>query len=187
MTTNLQRRLADFDDVIAVTENPRHRAMIQNFRDHNLYEQTSDVDALLALYADDAEFHIYGGVIGHTAERHHHGKAEIRARYEALREVVAKSGDPASRLEHLQVTDWGVSGIITGAHIASGQVFADAGFDVADPEATYVQRQEIAFFRHYQDGLVKSMTYFTSAPTIEPYDEDAGPKRPAQAPPEIHS
>lgn len=179
MTTNLQRRLADFDDVIAVTENPRHRAMIQNFRDHNLYEQTGDIEALLALYADDAEFHIYGGVIGHTTERHHYGKAEIRARYEALREVVAKSGDPASRLEHLQVTDWGVSGIITGAHIATGRIFAPAGFEVADPDATYVQRQKIAFFRHHQGDPVKSMTYFTSTPTIEPYDEDADPGHPA--------
>jgi ketosteroid isomerase-like protein len=180
LTTNLLRRLADFDDIIAVTENPRHRAMIQNFRDHNLYEQTSDIDALLALYADNAEFHIYGGVIGHTAERHHYGKTEIRGRYEALREVVARSGDPASRLEHLQVTDWGVSGVFAGAHIATGRIFADAGFEIAHLDATYVQRQKIAFFRHYQDdGLVRSMTYFTNAPAVEPYDEDAGLEQPA--------
>jgi len=171
MTTNLQRRLADFDALIATTDNPHHRAMIQNFRDHNAYEQAGDIESLLSLYTDDAQFHIYGGVIGHATERHHYGKAQIRVRYEALGKVVAQSADPASRLLHLQVTDWGISGMIAGAHIASGTVFADAGFEVADSAATYVQRQTIAFFRQYQGELVISMTYFTSTPVVEPYSD----------------
>ena len=173
MTSNLERRLAEFDAAIAATTDEHQRAMIRNFRDHNEYEQTGNVDGMCALYTDDAEFHIYGGVIGAAPERHHKGQAEIRARYEGLREVVAQAGDPESHLDHLLVGDQGISGIMSGVHVAPGRLLQQSGFEVDDPDATYEQRQRIAFFRDFRDGLACSMTYFTSAPVITKVSEPA--------------
>jgi hypothetical protein len=168
VTTNLQRRLAEFDSYISATENPRHRLMIENFRRHNEYEQTNQVDNLLALYTDDAEFHVYGGVFGTAREQHLYGQAAIRERYETMWEkYVSKSDDPPSHLDHLMVADWGLSGIFTGENVAPGSVLALSGFDVDDPDATYRQVQKVAFFRQFRGDLVCAMTYFTSAPAIE--------------------
>jgi hypothetical protein len=165
--TNLERRLAEFDPHLAATDNPRHRAMIENFQRHNEYEQTGQVDKLLALYTDDAEFHVYGGVFGQARETHLRGQAEIRKRYETMwSHYVSRSGDPESRLDQLLVTDWGLAGIMTGENEAPGRVLAQSGIDVDDPDATYLQIHRVAFFRGFRGELVDSMTYFTSAPAI---------------------
>jgi hypothetical protein len=165
--TNLESRLAEFDVHIAATDNPRHRAMIDNFKRHNEYEQTGQVDKLVALYTEDAEFHIYGGVFGQARETHLRGQAEIRQRYETMwSRYVSQSGDPASRLDQLLVTGWGLAGIMTGENEAPGRVLAQSGIDVDDLGATYLQVHKVAFFRGFRGELVSSMTYFTSAPTI---------------------
>lgn len=147
--------------------------MIKNFRDHNEFEQTGQVDKLVALYAEDAEFHVYGGVFGAARETHLKGHPAIRERYESMwTNYVSKSDDPPSRLDHLMVTDWGLAGIITGENVAKGAVLQTSGFTVGDPDATYKQEQKVAFFREYRDELVIGMTYFTSAPTITQLGED---------------
>lgn len=167
MSTNLQRRLADYDAHIEKTSDLRHRAMIKNFRDHNEFEQTGQIERLLALYAEDAEFHVYGGVSVNARETHLKGHDAIRERYERMWDsYVSKSDDPPSRLDHLMVTDWGIAGVIIGENVAKGSVLRSIGFEVDDPEVTYRQSQRVAFFREYRGDLVSVMTYFTSAPTI---------------------
>ena len=167
MPTNLERRLAEFDPHMAAARTPEHRAMIENFKHHNEYEQTGQIDKLLALYTEDAEFHVYGGVFGQARETHLRGHADIRKRYETMwTNYVSQSGDPASHLDQLLVTDWGLAGIMTGENESPGHVLTRSGIDVDDPDATYLQIHKVAFFRGFRDGLVSSMTYFTSAPTI---------------------
>lgn len=167
MSTNLERRLAEYDAYIAVTPDPRHQKMIKNFRDHNEYEQTGQVERLVALYAEDAEFHVYGGVAVNARETHLKGHDAIRERYENMwADYVSKSDDPPSRLDHLMVTDWGVSGVIIGENVAKGSVLRSIGFEVDDPDVKYRQVQRVAFFREFRGDVVSVMTYFTSGPTI---------------------
>lgn len=167
MTTNLARRLAEYDEYIAATPDPRHQAMIKNFRDHNECEQTGQIERLLALYAEDAEFHVYGGVFANARETHLKGHTAIRERYEKMwANYVSKSDDPPSHLDHLMVTDWGVAGVIIGENVAKGSVLQSIGLEVDDREAKYRQVQRVAFFREFDGDVVSVMTYFTSTPTI---------------------
>jgi hypothetical protein len=174
MTTNLERRLAEYDPYIEAASDARHQAMIKNFRDHNEFEQTGQIDRLLALYTEDAEFHVYGGVAVNGRETHIKGRQAIRERYEKMwAGYVSVSDDPPSHLDHLMVTDWGLAGVISGENVTRGSVLRSIGFEVDEPEATYRQLQRVAFFREFRGEAVSVMTYFTSAPVISKVEPSA--------------
>ena len=167
MGSNLEKRLADFDPFIASADDPRHKAMIRNFQLHNEYEQTGNIEGLLSLYTDDAEFHVYGAVFGPNRETHIKGKAAIRERYERMFSTyVARSSDPDTALEHLMASDWGIAGIFRSTFEAPGSLLA-VSHDIGDDQATYRIRQHLAFFRACDDDRVSSMTYINSQPSLE--------------------
>src|SRR2546423_4391620 len=123
MTTNLESRLREFDRYIEAATEPRHKQMIRNFQQHNEYEQRGDLERLLALYTDDAEFHVYGAVFGPDRELHLAGKAALRERYKGMfANYVSRSGDPEAVLEQLITSDWGIAGFFRSSFEVPGTV-----------------------------------------------------------------
>ena len=90
------------------------------------------------------------GPPGNSTSRAGSDPSALRSMWE---KYVSKSDDPPSRLDHLMVADWGLSGIFTGENVATGSVLALSGIEVDDPGATYRQVQKVAFFGNSETTL----------------------------------
>lgn len=73
--------LAPLDAKIAATANPRHRALLQNFRDHLVAELAGDVEAILKTQCAEPRYHFYGSGGGDFGPK---GGAAVRGFYQAI-------------------------------------------------------------------------------------------------------
>jgi hypothetical protein len=127
-----------------------------------------DVDGILALITDDAEWNVYGSVFNANAEVHVRGRDAIRERYTSMRDrMIRESDNSESVVECLMVDDWGIGGFSTGRLRGQGRVFAMLGHHVDDESDFYVMTNKVAYFRGYRGELACQMNYFTTAPSFE--------------------
>jgi hypothetical protein len=61
---SIHHTLAPVDARIAATANPRHRALLQNFREHLVAELAGDVDAIMETQCASPQYHFYGSGAG---------------------------------------------------------------------------------------------------------------------------
>ena len=164
----LERLLAEFEPYIDAASDPRHKAMLRNWQNHNRAEQTGDVELAMSLITDDAEWNVYGSVFSANGEVHIRGREAIRARYESMRDkMIQNSEGTDSSIEILSVSDWGVCGIMNGVLEADGQIFAGMGHRVEDVDARYRMLNKVGYLRGYRGDLTCQMNYFTAAPRFE--------------------
>lgn len=78
---SVRHTLAPVDAKIAATENPRHRALLQNFREHLLAEIAGDVDAIMKTQVASPQYHFYGSGVGDSGPK---GGAAVRGFYENI-------------------------------------------------------------------------------------------------------
>lgn len=168
MRATLEETLAEFDRYADAVADPRHRAMVRNYRDQVCFEITGDVERLLALMTKDAEYHVYG-----PHEVHLRGQEDIRQRYE----WIVRHNDVANtevQLLHLMVTDRGLAGVLAGQVTSSGSCLSRTGVPDLRAGALYRRSVRLAFFRSFDGDLAASHTYFSSTPTIEELDVASG-------------
>lgn len=78
---SVSQTLAPVDAKIAATTNPRHRALLQNFREHLLAEIAGDTDAIMKTQVAHPQYHFYGSGRGDTGPK---GGGAVRGFYEGI-------------------------------------------------------------------------------------------------------
>lgn len=78
---SLRHTLKPLDERIAETKNPRHLAILRNFREHLLAEIAADVDAIMKTQCAEPRYHFYGAGRGDTGPK---GQKQVRAFYQHI-------------------------------------------------------------------------------------------------------
>lgn len=78
---SIAHTLKPLDDRIAQTTNPRHLALLRNYRDHLLAEIAGDTDAIMKTQCQDPQYHFYGAGRGDTGPK---GHQQVRAFYDHI-------------------------------------------------------------------------------------------------------
>lgn len=65
----IEHTLAPLDEKIASTSNPRHRALLNNFREHLVAEVSGHVDAIMKTQHPEPLYHFYGAGLGDTGPK----------------------------------------------------------------------------------------------------------------------
>jgi hypothetical protein len=133
------------DALLAVTENPRHRAILLNFRRHALLEVSGRWKEILRpeMIVDDPYYRINEN--GKSV--HLRGIADIGAFYAGLTEAGLNVFGPIR--ENIAVADWGLAiESFFGNHVP-GRVLRDQGEDIDDPDAYYQLTHYMASFWPY--------------------------------------
>ena len=133
------------DALLAVTENPRHRAILLNFRRHALLEVSGRWKEILRpeMVVDDPYYRINEN--GKSV--HLRGLADIGAFYAGLTEAGLNVFGPIR--ENIAVADWGLAiESFFGNHVP-GRVLRDQGEDIDDPDAFYQLTHYMASFWPY--------------------------------------
>ncbi len=137
--------VAEPDALLAVTENPRHRAILLNFRRHALLEVSGRWKEILRpeMIVDDPYYRINEN--GNSL--HLRGMADIGAFYAGLTEAGLNVFGPIR--ENIAVADWGLAiESFFGNHVP-GRVLRDQGEDIDDPDAYYQLTHYMASFWPY--------------------------------------
>lgn len=137
--------VAEPDALLAVTENPRHRAILLNFRRHALLEVSGRWREILQpdMTVDDPCYRINEN--GNSL--HLRGKADIGAFYAGITDAGLNVFGPIR--EHIAVADWGLAiESFFGNHVP-GHVLRDQGEEVDDPQAYYQLTHYMASFWPY--------------------------------------
>jgi hypothetical protein len=78
---SISHTLRPIDAKIGATTNPRHRALLQNFREHLVAELAGDVDAILKTQCANPQYHFYGSGTGDFGPK---GFAAVRDFYAGI-------------------------------------------------------------------------------------------------------
>ena len=119
---------------IEATENPHHKAILQNFKNHAAYELSGNWEKIFTpeMTVEEPVYHVLG--LGLPELTTFDGDAAVQNFYGRLNEgVVMFYGE-----ENLAVADWGFASFPTSAVVFDGAQLAAAGVEVDDPSARYI-------------------------------------------------
>ncbi|HTJ69884.1 MAG TPA: hypothetical protein VL551_20270 [Actinospica sp.] len=139
------------DALLAATDNPRHRAILLNFRRHALLEVSGRWPEILQpdMVVDEPYYRINenGGSL------HLRGKEAIGRFYAGITDARANVFGPIS--EHVAVSDRGLAIESLFGHHLPGRILLDQGEDIDDPDAYYQLTHYMASFWPYDaEGLL---------------------------------
>lgn len=131
---DITQRMKDVDDYVKTLSNPRHRAIIQNYRRHAILEVSGQWEGILKPEMSVEEpvyrFHSAKGL------QILDGMAKVRAMYAGL--VDEGSTVIYHTDEHVSVADWGFSTEYKSHRFWKGALLKAQGDAIDDPEATYL-------------------------------------------------
>jgi len=135
------------DELLATTENPRHRAILRNFRRHALLEVAGRWREILTprMMVDTPVYRINEG--GRSI--HLTGMAPISEFYQGLTDQGLNVFGPIE--EEMAVADWGLAIESLFGNYLPGHVLAAQGEDVDDPGAYYQLTHYMASFWPYDE------------------------------------
>ena len=140
------RTIAQIDEKIAATGNPRHRALLENWREHVIAEVAGDIEAIMKTQVAEPRYHFWGGG---TGDRGPKGGAAVRAYYQELFD------QGANTLQHdfdrIVVDDHHVCFDGPIRIIMPGTRLRKMGVPVDDPDARYVYSYQAANVFYYDD------------------------------------
>ncbi|MDM0066989.1 hypothetical protein [Variovorax sp. J31P207] len=144
------------DALLPKLTNPRHRAIISNYRRHALLEVSGLYEELLApdMVVEEPDYWLFqGGTI------HYQGMNKVQALYKSL----VDTGTCVMMLEdeHLMVDDWGFSSEATFNTFLPGWIAASRGAEIDDLGATYIATAKYAMHWPYdaQARLIGERVY----------------------------
>lgn len=157
---NPQYTVKPLDEYIAQTSNPRHRAILENYREHLQAEIAGDVDAIMATQAPEPQYHFYGAGVGDTGPK---GHKEVRAFYQNIFD----QGYNKLRfdMDRFVVQDHAL--FFEGdMHIVfPGKAVLAFGMQVDDPDAYYVfSYRQAAIFHYDADGVCTGEDTYSDGP-----------------------
>ncbi|MEU3342666.1 hypothetical protein [Streptomyces sp. NPDC006668] len=133
------------DRLLAETENPRHRAILLNFRRHALLELCGRWQEILQpdMVVDEPFYRVNEN----GASLHLRGKEEIGRFYAGMVDARLNVFGPIS--ERIAVADWGLAIESYFGNHMPGWVLAEQGEDIDDPDAFYQLTHYMASFWPY--------------------------------------
>ena len=133
------------DELLARTENPRHRAILTNFRRHALLEVSGRWREILTpqMMVDTPVYRINEN--GRSV--HLSGMTEIGKFYQDLTDRGLNVFGPIE--EQVFVSDWGLAIESLFGNYVPGHVLAEEGEDIDDPDAYYQLTHYMASFWPY--------------------------------------
>jgi len=133
------------DEHIAATDNPRHRAMLENYREHMTAEIAGDLDRIMATMTPEPVYHTYGGA--NAPGSGPRGQGETRAFYSYIFDngfnILQKD------IDRLIVTDDCIFSEGWMYTVYPGKTLAERGLDV-DPSRHYLHTNRVAAILPYE-------------------------------------
>lgn len=131
------------DAIIRKTDDPHHRAILLNYRQHGLLEVSGRYEEF---FGPDkmVEHPIY-----HMSDTILDGKDQIRGFYHELESNGALVIWPVEQV--VAVADWGFAGEATFNHFVPGKMLAQEGEDVDDLDAMYLVTTRLLQAWHYDE------------------------------------
>jgi hypothetical protein len=157
------------DALLGRLENPRHRAIVANFRRHALLEVSGRWREILTPEMTVA--HPVYRIVDNGQTLVFDGIEEVRGFYRGMTEAGLNVFGPIE--ERLAVDDWGLAAEALFAQIMPGHVLVAQGEDVDDPDAHYLFSHRISMAWPYDDDakLIGENVYEDpSTRTIEKLD-----------------
>jgi hypothetical protein len=158
----VSRTLAPVESKIAATSNPRHRALLENFRAHLVAELAGDVDAIMKTQCAEPQYHFYGSGVGDFGPK---GGAAVRGFYE---NIFAQGYNKLRYdIERWLIDDRALFHEGWMHIVFPGRALAAMGIACDDPFGSYVFRyRQSAVFHYDASGVCTGEdTYSDGAPT----------------------
>jgi hypothetical protein len=148
-TYDVRDTCAGADAALAVTDNPRHRHILKNYRRHGLLEVSGRWTEILIqeMVVAEPSYRIMEGGRTHLVD----GMDAVRGFYRGIAEAGENVFGPLE--EQVAVSDWGIFTEGRFASVRPGTHPALAGDDV-DPNGMYQISTWVAFAWPYRDGLL---------------------------------
>lgn len=143
---DITRITAATDALLQTTENPRHRAILANYRRHALLEVSGRYREILVpeMTIEHPVYRLTEGPQTLVLD----GWQAVHDFYEMLSGVGAIVMGPAE--EELVVADWGFASECMFHHFMPGRLLMDSE-DIDDPDAIYVVKHVLCFHWPYDD------------------------------------
>ncbi len=156
--------LKPLDEFIAQTSDPKHLAILDNYKQHLLAEIAGDVDAIMASQAPEPQYHFYGAGVGDTGPK---GQQEVRAFYQNIFDQgynkLRYDTDRFIVQDHALFHEGDM-------HIVfPGSALLEMGMEIGNPDGHYVfSYRQAAVFHYDADGICTGEdTYSDGPPTSE--------------------
>jgi hypothetical protein len=164
------------DRLLEVTEEPRHRQILENYRRHALLEVSGRWREILEpeMTVEHPVYRINGGGRSMVID----GREQLAEFYGGMTEVGASV--MILEDERLAVADWGFGSESIFNHYAPGAFLIASGEEVDDPGATYLLRHRLAMIWHYderarligehvyEDGAYRELTKLAPEDVVTP-------------------
>jgi hypothetical protein len=134
------------EDRLAVTENPRHRQMLQTVIDHAKAEAARDLDRMMATLVDDPQMHNW-------SNGRDHGPKGLKAVTEYYRNFCTSGGAVfESPKDRVVVDDHNIATEANVTNFVSGKIAKARGYTVPDESGHYAVRfRNVIFFAFGED------------------------------------
>ena len=132
------------EDLLKKTQNPLHRAILQNFRRHVHLEGSGQFDKIVAsdMMVDEPEYHVSWGANPALVK----GKENVVKFYTSVGEAVLWNSE-----DFLAVNDWGIADELTFNQLLKGETLRVLGYEADDANAYYHLQSRQAFIWPYDD------------------------------------
>jgi hypothetical protein len=156
----IEHTLRPVDAQIAATANPRHRALLQNFREHLVAELAGDAPAIMKTQCASPQYHFYGSGVGDFGPK---GGAAVRAFYENIFEL----GYNKLRydVDRFIVDDRGLFHEGTMHIVFPGRALKAMGLPCDDLSGSYVfSYRQAAIFHYDEQGVCTGEDTYSDGP-----------------------
>jgi len=154
------RSFAKVDEAIAQAESPRHKAILENYREHMAAEIDGDVERIMATQIDEPQYHIYGQGLGDTGPK---GGAEVRAFYQDIMDNDRNILE--YEIQKIFCSDDNLFHEGTLRIIFPGYALKSFGLPIDDQDAWYLYSyQTSAIFPYAEDGRAIGEDVYSDGP-----------------------
>ncbi len=132
------------EELLQRTENPLHRAILENFRRHVHLEGSGQFDKITApdMMVDNPVYRVSWGDHPTLIE----GKEAVIGFYNSVTEAVLWNSD-----DLIAVNDWGIADELTFNQLIKGSDLQNLGYSAESPDAYYHLRSRQAFIWPYNE------------------------------------
>ena len=158
------KSLEKVDAAIAADPKPRHRAMLENFREHLLAELEGDVERIMKTQVEEPNYQFFGSGIGDFGPK---GGEQVRAFY---RNIFEQGYNKLQYdIDRIFCGDDHLFHDGTLHMVWPGHALRRIGVDVDDPDAHFLYSyRQAAIFKYDAEGRCTGEdTYSDGHPTLE--------------------
>ena len=168
------------EELLQRTENPLHRAILENFRRHVHLEGSGQFDKITApdMTVDNPVYRVSWGDHPALIE----GKEGVIGFYSSVTEAVLWNSD-----DLIAVNDWGIADELTFNQLIKGSDLQNLGYAAESADAYYHLRSRQAFIWPYNDkALLKGENLYEDKTSVEITEVDESELITPQRVAEIH-